>query len=124
MPLHLYIKPNEKLIIGDAVVVNGPRSTTMTMLSRTPILREKHILTEEQADTPLKRLQYFLQAILLSDGSDVAAKDACDTGAQMLAEQTPELREGLTEAQQHLEAARYYRALQAIRTLRNDHPAR
>lgn len=122
MPLHLYIKPNEKLIIGDAVVVNGPRSTTLTMLSRTPILREKHILSEDQADTPLKRLQYQLQLMLFSEGNDPAVKADYDAGAQLLAEQTPELRSGLTEAQQHLEAARYYRALQAIRLLRNDHP--
>lgn len=124
MPLHLYIKPNEKLIIGDAVVVNGPRSTTMTMLSRTPILREKHILTEEQADTPLKRLQYLLQTILLSDGADRAAKEAYDTAALMVSERSPDLRAGLAEAQDHLEGARHYKALQAIRTLRNDHPAR
>jgi flagellar protein FlbT len=122
MPLHLYIKPNEKLIIGDAVVVNGPRSTTMTMLSRTPILREKHILTEEQADTPLKRLQFLIQAILLSEGSDLAAKDAYDTAVLMLSEQAPMLRAGLADAQNHLEAARYYKALQAIRMLRNAYP--
>lgn len=122
MPLHLYIKPNEKLIIGDAVVVNGPRSTTMTMLSRTPILREKHILTEEQADTPLKKLQYLIQAILLSDGSDLPAREAYDAAALMLSERAPALRGGLAEAQNHLEAARYYKALQAIRTLRNAYP--
>ncbi len=124
MPLHLYIKPNEKLIIGDAVVVNGPRSTTLTMLSRTPILREKHILTEDQADTPLKRLQYQLQLMLLSEGPDLAAKASYDAAARTLSATAPHLANGRAAAQEHLEAGRYYKALQAIRMLRNDHPAR
>lgn len=121
MPLHLYIKPNEKLIIGDAVIVNGPRSTTMTMLSRTPILREKHILTEEQADTPLKRLQYLVQIVLLSEGADTQARESFAILAQNLATRLPILADDLAIAFRHLEENRYYRALQTIRSLRSDH---
>lgn len=56
MPLKLSLKPGEKVLIGSAVVANGPHKNELVILNRVPVLREKEIITPEQADTPAKKL--------------------------------------------------------------------
>ncbi|MBL6942706.1 MAG: hypothetical protein ISR53_11185, partial [Rhodospirillales bacterium] len=59
MPLRLRLKPHEKLVIGNSVIENGPKSTSFLVHSKTTILREKDILTEDDANTPAKRIYYL-----------------------------------------------------------------
>jgi flagellar protein FlbT len=56
MPLKLTLKPNEKVLIGTAVIANGPAKTEFVVLNRVPVVREKDIITEERADTVAKKL--------------------------------------------------------------------
>ncbi|SDH35208.1 flagellar biosynthesis repressor FlbT [Roseospirillum parvum] len=56
MPLKLSLKPGEKVLIGSAVVANGPHKNELVILNRVPVLREKEIITPEEADTPAKKL--------------------------------------------------------------------
>lgn len=56
MPLKLSLKPHEKILIGTAIVANGPTKTEIVILNRVPVLRQKDILTEEEADTVAKGL--------------------------------------------------------------------
>jgi len=68
MPLRLRLKPHEKLVIGNSVIENGPKSTSFLVHSKTTILREKDIMTEENADTPAKRI-YFVSLLMYLAGS-------------------------------------------------------
>jgi flagellar protein FlbT len=66
MPLKIELKRNERLILGDCVVTNhGPR-TRLQIEGKVPILREKDILTPEQADTPAKRIYLAVQFMYTS----------------------------------------------------------
>jgi flagellar protein FlbT len=56
MPLKLTLKPNEKVLIGTAVIANGPAKTEFVVLNRVPVVRERDIINEEQADTVAKKL--------------------------------------------------------------------
>ena len=56
MPLKLTLKPNEKVLIGTSVIANGPAKTEFVVLNRVPVVREKDIITEENADTIAKKL--------------------------------------------------------------------
>ncbi len=71
MPLRLELKPNEKLFIGGAVLVNGDSRATMTVMNDIPILREKDILTEVTADTPCKRIYLAIQ-LMYMDQAELA----------------------------------------------------
>lgn len=117
MPLHLYIKPNERFIVGDAIIVNGPRSTTLSLLSRTPVLREKDIIRESEALSPREELQFIMQCILLSEGSDMDARMRFETFLPAVAAQFPEFGSQLAAILDHYRSERYYRALQGLRTL-------
>jgi flagellar protein FlbT len=60
MPLKVTLKPNEKILVGTAVIANGPTKSELVILNRVPVLRQKDILTEEQADTVAKKLYFAI----------------------------------------------------------------
>lgn len=67
MPLKIDLKPNERLIIGNAAIRNGDRRASFVIETNTKFLRETEIITESEADTPCKRLYVLLQVMYLVD---------------------------------------------------------
>ena len=70
MVLKLNLKAHEKCIIGGAAVQNGNKIASLTIANRTTILREKHIMTEEKADTLAKQIYFVVQLIYMDGGID------------------------------------------------------
>ena len=59
MPLKLTLKPDEKVLIGTAVISNAGQKAEIVIQNTVPVLREKDIITEEKADTIAKKI-YFM----------------------------------------------------------------
>jgi flagellar protein FlbT len=70
MALKVELKPDERIIIGTAVIRNADQRTRLFIEGEAPILREKDILTAATADTPAKKIYLALQLMYLSQ--DVA----------------------------------------------------
>ena len=70
MVLKLNLKAHEKCIIGGAAVQNGNKIASLTIMNQTTILREKHIMTEEKADTLAKQIYFVVQLIYMDGGID------------------------------------------------------
>ena len=70
MVLKLNLKAHEKCIIGGAAVQNGNKMASFIIANQTTILREKHIMTEEKADTLAKQIYFVVQLIYLDGGID------------------------------------------------------
>lgn len=66
MALVIDLKPQEKILIGDAVITNSSQRTRLHIAGDAPILRQKDILQEEDTDTPCKRIYFILQCMYLS----------------------------------------------------------
>ena len=66
MGLKVELKPGERLILGDCLVTNGDQRTRLLIEGQVPILREKEIMTPDQADTPAKRIYLAIQIIYTS----------------------------------------------------------
>jgi flagellar protein FlbT len=66
MGLKVELKPGERIIIGDSVITNDDQRTRLMIEGDTPILREKDILTVEQADTPCKKIYLVVQLMYLA----------------------------------------------------------
>jgi flagellar protein FlbT len=66
MGLKVELKPGEQLIIGECVVTNGDQRTRLLVEGQAPILREKDIMTPDQADTPAKRIYLTVQFMYTS----------------------------------------------------------
>lgn len=60
MPLKVTLKPEEKILIGSSVLCNGPAKAELVILNKVPVLREKDILTEEEADTVAKKIYFAI----------------------------------------------------------------
>ena len=60
MALKVELKPGERILIGECVLTNGSQRTRFIIDGKAPILREKDILTAQQADTPAKRIYLAL----------------------------------------------------------------
>lgn len=66
MALVIDLKPGEKILIGDAVITNDSQRTRLHIAGDSPILREKDVMQENEADTPCKRIYFIIQCMYLS----------------------------------------------------------
>lgn len=117
MPLTLDIKPHEKLFIGGAVLVNGANRCQLTLLNDSPVLREREVMTDVQADTPCKRV--FLTAQLMYvDPSNLAEYHRIYWElAKQIMEAAPSTSDIFARISEHLLAERYYPAMKVAREL-------
>jgi flagellar protein FlbT len=75
MSLKVELKPGERVLIGECVITNsGQRARFVIDGKKVPILREKDILTVEQADTPAKRI--YLAVLLMYTSRDAREQHA------------------------------------------------
>src|SRR3954451_12018645 len=70
VPLRVELKPFERIVIGETVLINSGTRTSFLLDGDAPLLREKDTVTPEPADTPAKRLYLCVQTMYLK--SDVA----------------------------------------------------
>jgi flagellar protein FlbT len=61
MALKVELKPGERIILGECVVINAGERTRLVIEGQVPILRQKDILLPEQADTPARRIYLAMQ---------------------------------------------------------------
>ena len=66
MALVIDLKPGEKILIGTAVITNDKQRTRIHIAGEAPILREKDVLQEEEADTPCKKIYFLIQCMYLA----------------------------------------------------------
>jgi len=66
MALVIDLKPEEKVLVGTAVITNDKQRTKLQIAGDAPILREKDVLHEEEADTPCKQIYFLIQCMYLA----------------------------------------------------------
>lgn len=66
MALIIDLKPGEKILIGTAVITNDAQRTRLHISGEAPILREKDVMQEEEADTPCKKIYFLVQCMYLA----------------------------------------------------------
>lgn len=66
MALIIDLKPGEKILIGEAVIINDNQRTRLNITGDAPILREKDVMKEDDADTPCKKIYFLVQCMYLA----------------------------------------------------------
>lgn len=66
MALVIDLKPEEKILVGTAVITNDKQRTRLHIAGDTPILREKDVMQEEDTDTPCKQIYFLIQCMYLA----------------------------------------------------------
>ena len=75
MSLKVELKPHERLIVGNCVITNSDQRTRLFIDGKSPILREKDILTEDTANSPAKRIYFAVQLMYLEDNIETLRQD-------------------------------------------------
>ena len=116
MPLRVELKPFERIIIGESVIINSGTRTCFLIDGDTPILRERDTVSEETADTPAKRLYHCVQTMYLKN--DVSRYQASYLGfLRELQETHSGASEIIAAVNHHVAEGALYKALKEIRKL-------
>jgi flagellar biosynthesis repressor protein FlbT len=67
MALKITLKPQERLIIGGAVITNGSTGTHLIVENSVPVLRQKDIMSLKDADSPCRRIYFAIQLMYVDD---------------------------------------------------------
>lgn len=116
MPLRVELKPFERIVIGDTVIVNSNTRARFIVEGDAPILRERDTVTAETADTPAKRLYLCVQTMYLKNDAIRyrASYLACMSDLHSAAPGVARLVEAVDR---HVMAGALYKALKEIRAL-------
>jgi flagellar protein FlbT len=116
MSLKVELKPHEKLIVGNCVITNSDQRARLFIDGRSPVLREKDILSVETADTPARRIYFAVQLMYLEDSSDRLTRDyfALVTDLVRAAPSTTQI---VDEINNEILTGQLYKALRAAKRL-------
>ena len=116
MPLRVELKPFERIVIGETVIINSGTRTSFLIDGEAPILREKDTVTAETANTPVKRLYFCVQMMYLKN--DIPRYRTSYLGhLKELRESLPGSRDVIDTVNNHVSGGSLYKALKEIRKL-------
>ena len=117
MALKIKLKPHERLIIGGAVITNGDAKCDLIIENEVPVLRDKDILREKDADTPSRRI-YFIIQLMYVDNTDIVEKHNIYWSlVKDFVEAAPSTAETIAAISSLIIEGKYYSALKMARKL-------
>lgn len=116
--ISLFLRANERVFINGAVLKTD-RKVTLELLNDASFLLESYVLQVEQATTPLRRLYFIAQSILIDP---VRAQEARATYSHfenivLSGEPEAEIVAGLKAARDLLDAGKTFETLRVLRGL-------
>ncbi len=117
MPLKITLKPHERMIVGGAVITNGNTKCDLLIENNVPILRQKDIMSEIEANTPARRLYFIIQLMYIDEQNLISHHNAYWKLIQELIEAAPRVLGLIDQISEHIVSSRYYQALKLSRKL-------
>jgi flagellar protein FlbT len=112
MALKIALKPGERMLIGGAVVKNGSRQTTELIVeNNAPVLREKDILNEKEANTPCSRIYFAIQLMYIDTENLATHHESYWKLVRPLLKAAPRLTGLIDQVNEHILNGKYYQAL-------------
>ncbi|MDD2319823.1 MAG: flagellar biosynthesis repressor FlbT [Geobacteraceae bacterium] len=119
MSLKLRLKPDEKVLIGKAVIKNGPRTSEFVVENNIPILRQKDIMTEQEADSPSRRVYFVIQLMYIDSEKLVEYHGKYWELVNDILAAAPSTKPYIEKISEQILACDYYQALKLTRKLMN-----
>jgi flagellar protein FlbT len=117
MSLKISLKPNEKMILGSAVIRNGPHPSAFFIENSVPVLRERDIVTEEDADTPCRRIYFTVQLMYMDEKNMPQYHAAYWRQIGELTDAVKTMIPLVDEMNEHILATQYYKALKTAKKM-------
>jgi flagellar protein FlbT len=117
MALKISLKPDERIIIGGAVVRNGGTRSDFVVENSAPILREKDIMGLHDANTPCRRIYFAIQLMYVDEKN---IEEHRTTYWQLVRDVTtaaPSTIGLIDQISEHILHDRYYQALKLTNKL-------
>jgi flagellar protein FlbT len=116
MALVIDLKPAERIIIGNAMITNDDHRARLHIEGDAPILREKDIMREDDANSPAKKIYFTVQLMYLSaDPSKL--HDIYFGLIRDMQDAAPSTATFFMKINDHLLQGMYYKALKEARNL-------
>ena len=120
MALKITLKPNEKMIIGGAVVTNGnTKNTDLVIENNVPVLREKDILNEKEATSHCGQIYFSIQLMYIDSENLTNHQQTYWKLVRELLKVIPRLTGHIDEINENILVGRYYQALKLAGELVN-----
>jgi flagellar protein FlbT len=117
MALKIRLKPKEKVIIGNAVVTNGNSNSDLVIENNIPILREKDIMNEEDANTPCRRIYFVIQLMYVNEKNMADHHNTYWQLVRDVVDAVPSTILFIDQISQHILDGQHYKALKVARKL-------
>jgi flagellar protein FlbT len=118
MALRISLKPQEKMILGGAVIMNGNNTGCKLIIENTvPILREKDILNENDANSPCRRIYFVIQLMYIDEENLVDHQKKYWKLIKDLVKAAPSTIGVIDQISEEIVSARYYQALKLAQKL-------
>ncbi len=117
MPLRLSLKPNERVIIGGAVIRNSENRSEILIENEVPILREADILSPADVSTACERIYLSLQLVYVDPERREEHQQTFARLVQDVLLAAPSLAGVLEQIIEQADGGRYYQALKSAQTL-------
>jgi flagellar protein FlbT len=117
MSLKLRLKPDEKIIIGGAVLQNGPKASEFIVENTVPILRQKDILAERDAVSPARRVYFVIQLLYIDRENQVDYHTRYWDLVKDILAAAPSTKPYVDRISEQIESGDFYQALKFTRKL-------
>jgi len=112
MALKIALKPGERILLGGAVVKNGSRQTSeLVVENNVPVLREKDILSEKEANTPCSRIYFVIQLMYIDTENLPIHHESYWKLVRPLLKAVPRLTGLIDQINENILNGKYYQAL-------------
>jgi flagellar protein FlbT len=117
MPLTNNLKPRETHIVNAVVLENSGQVAIILVHNTASLLREKDIITEEQADTPARRIYFAIQCQYLFPAKSDVYLPLIYKFLREFEAAAPSTTGLVLDIRQHVDDGQYYRALKSAKHL-------
>jgi flagellar protein FlbT len=117
MALKITLKPQERIIIDSAVITNGKSTTDLIIENNVPVLRQKNILSEKDADTPCRRIYFTIQLMYIDEQNLETYHDIYWNLVRDVVKVAPSMLILIDQISEHILNTEYYQALKLAREL-------
>ena len=120
MALRISLKPQEKMILGAAVITNANRTgCNLIIENKVPILREKDILSENDANSPCRRIYFVIQLMYIDEENLTLHQKSYWKLVKDLVEAVPSTVALIDQISEKIVSGQYYQALKLAQKLRD-----
>lgn len=116
MALVIDLKPGEKIMIGQAVITNDSQRTRIHIAGNAPIMREKDVMQEHEADTPCKKIYFLAQCMYISPKPEELHQKYFDL-VREIQNAAPSCTIFFMQINDYIAEGQYYKALKVAREL-------